>query len=149
LILWDMYKNWIYNGLSSLYIVSKDDTAVGFSLVTHYGDEAYYFMSAVYEVFKSENVSHYLQSIIMDDLKSKGIKNYVLGNVEGNSLLNCPDKKNKDIAFFKSGFGDSCRYKIVSEYFMDGDYYKKVMQERLENYLGAEYNEKADNISET
>lgn len=137
-IIWDFYKEWIEKGLMSILFSYKNNYLVGIVGITHYADEAYYFMSAVDPDSVSHNITHYLQTIVFDYLKQKGIQYYVLGNVDKNNLLNCPTKKEKDIGFFKSGFGEQ-RYKIVSEYFIDKDYMKRVFDERLNKYYGAEY----------
>ena len=145
-ITFEMYKDWIAKGMASLLIAYLGNVAVGFTLVTHYSGEAYYFLCGVVSDYKVYNVSHYLQGQVIHTLKDLGVNSYSLGNIDNNSLFTCPDKKEKDISFFKSGFGNANRYTVVSEYFTDREYFKKKYQERINNYLGAEFDEKSDII---
>lgn len=144
----EMFKDWIANGVASLIIAHNSDILVGFTLVTHYNREAYYFMSAVIEEYKHMNVSHFMQGVAFEVLKGRNVFLYNLGDTSVNNLLGCPNEKEKGIAFFKSGWGH-ISYNVVSEYFLDKDYMVKKHIERIENYVGAEYYEKCIILPET
>ena len=132
----ELIKQWIIKGYASLVIAYYDFEPIGFALITHYNGVAYYFLSGTLPEHKDKNVSHYLQSIIFDILKERKIVAYMLGTVGTNSTFYCPTEKEKNIGFFKSGFGQQA-FKLESEYFLCKDYAKKTLQQRLDNYLGA------------
>lgn len=137
-ILWDMYADWIDKGFATMLIAIHNGQDVGVMFVTHYMGEAYYFLSGVLPEYNNLNVSHYLQGIVFEILKNKGITDYVLGDVGSDTLIYSPSSKEDNIAFFKAGWGNQFTYKIVSEYFTDAEYFKKVQEQRLNNYIGAE-----------
>jgi hypothetical protein len=142
-------SKWQELGYGTLLKATYQGNTAGYVYLLHYGEWAYYFMGATFEEYKQYNVAHYLQSIAFDILRQKGIKTYELGSQDYNSLFIQPTAKERNISLFKRGFGGDIVINPISEYFFDKDYFKKTMLNRINNYIGAEYEQNNTILPET
>jgi hypothetical protein len=134
------YTDWIKKGLAFMVYARMGGELVGITLVTYYKGSAYYFISGYLTKCRKLNIGHAMQGAVFNELERLGIQEYILGDISNNQLLECKDGKNRDINFFKSGFGEA-KPKIVSEYFLCPEYMKQTMIKRMKTYIGAELNE--------
>lgn len=142
------YSNWIKNGLAFLVFARIGGELVGITLITYYKGSAYYFLSGYLTKCRRLNVGHAMQGAVFNELERLGIREYLLGDISMNNILECKDGKNRDINFFKSGFGEA-KPQIVSEYFTCPIYMKQTMIKRMKTYIGAELHEGGNIISKT
>jgi len=145
----EILENWIDSGYGTLLKATYQGNTAGYIYILHYGDWAYYFMSATFDEYKQYNVSHYLQSVTFDILRQRGVKTYELGSQDYNSLIIQPTEKERNISLFKRGFGGQIIVNPISECFFDEQYFKETMLNRINSYIGAEYEKNINNISKT
>lgn len=94
---WDLQALWVASGDGLLLIARENFDLVGFAYVIRWKDWAYYASGAALK----DNVSHLLLWEAMKALKADGSTRYFeIGYVDENG-----SEKERNIAFFKSGFG--------------------------------------------
>lgn len=140
----ELLENWRLNQNGTLLTAIFGDKIAGHIYILHTKDWAYYFMSGVFPEYKQYNVTHYLQSVAFEILRSKGIKTYELGDQVYNSLIMQPSEKELNISKFKRNFGGNIVVKPASEYFFDSNFFKKTMLNRINKYMEAEYENTVD-----
>lgn len=108
-----LYTTYLAEDFVSLYLAYKDGIAYSGALITHCGDIAYYSFAGLK---KSEwFAGHLNQWFIIQDLKQRGFKQYVLGQVAAEmEQKNDNEKFVKGITPFKLRFGPSLRDGISS-----------------------------------
>lgn len=95
---WQHQAAWLASGDALLFLASLDGEEVGFAYTIRWKDWAYYASGAALE----KNVSHLLLWKTIQELNiDRETRYFEIGHAEGEN------EKERNIAFFKSGFGGS------------------------------------------
>lgn len=138
----EILGDWINQRFGTLLKAYWRDTneVAGYVYILHFGNYAYYFMSAVLKRFRQYNVTHLLQSKAFEILRDKGITHYEMGEQVYNSLHCHPSSKESTISKFKRSFGGEVIVKPSCEYFLSPDYMLDTYAERIHKYWSIEQN---------
>jgi len=135
----ELLGEWINLGYGLLLEALFEGKTAGYTYILCYKNRAYYFMSCVFPECRQYDVSHYLQSVAFDLLRRRGVSHYDLGEQVYDSLTCQPSDKERNISLFKRGFSSNIIRSPASEYFFCPSYMRQIYQERINNYIDAEY----------
>ncbi len=132
----DLSYEYLINGCAALCIAKYKKLSVGFLLVIYYKNMAYFLNSAKEDAFNLCPISHLMHWKIILFLKKMKINFYEIGLRQfNNNLSENPSQKQLNISLFKKGFGGNTITKIAAEKFYDKGYAKKILSERVENFI--------------
>jgi lipid II:glycine glycyltransferase (peptidoglycan interpeptide bridge formation enzyme) len=130
-----MMHDWIQRGLAILSCALLDDKPVGFALINHYKDGAYYSSGCEDPEFNDLPIGHLLQWRAIQWLKLHRVRHYEVGVQFFGSQPHAPvSEKESKISFFKRGFGGQTVTSWRGEKFYDATYARRVLDERARQF---------------
>ncbi|MGB9073503.1 MAG: GNAT family N-acetyltransferase [Terriglobales bacterium] len=130
-----MMYDWIQRGLAILSCATLDDKPVGFAIINHYKDGAYYSSGCEDPEFNDLPIGHLLQWRAIQWLKLHRIRHYEVGVQFFGPQPHAPvSEKESKISFFKRGFGGRTVTSWRGEKFYDAAYARRVLEERARQF---------------
>ncbi len=133
-----MMHRWIQDGLAVLSCATLEGRDVGFTLTSIYKDGAYYSSGCNDPEFNDLPIGHLLQWRTTQWLKTHSIRHFEIGaQFYGPQTHAVVSDKERNISYFKRGFGGLTVPYWRAEKFYDENYCRRVLQERADIYARA------------
>lgn len=124
--------DWIKKDQACLFYAQYENKIIGFIFITCYKNCSYYFSSAILPEFNHLPVGHFLQSEVLKWLKKKNMKHYEIGLQHySNQLNDLSSKKERNISFFKRGFGGDNYPFFGGEKYYNKEYFLETYIDRI------------------
>ncbi len=135
LVTFEMWYEWIKQGHGFLSAARRKDEYVGFGYMFYYKNACYYGSSANDPEHADVPISSLLLWETMMWLKRKGCEFFEVGLQQfGDLLYDMPSEKEKNITFFKSGFGGKVYPMFRGEKFWNREYFLRIMKSRVNEF---------------
>jgi len=130
--------DWIKKKEAILLRSTYKEKAVGFILLNIYKNAAYYHSACNDPEFKKKSISHSLQWEAIKWLKRSGFEFYNIGEQKiSPQIYSLPNKKEKNISYFKRSFGGETFPFFIGEKYYDDNYFLKIYNEKVNKYAKA------------
>ncbi len=134
----EMMHRWIQDGLAVLSGATLEGRDVGFTLTSIYKDGAYYSSGCNDPEFNDLPIGHLLQWRTMQWLQAHAIRHFEIGaQFYGPQAHAVVSDKERNISYFKRGFGGLTVPYWRAEKFYDESYCRRVLRKRADIYARA------------